>query len=99
MKRNFLRALGLCAFAMAPIFAQSPAPMVVQAAGPATPVAKVVPAVAPSEGGKAAELVAKGLLEMKATNAETIKQQEAALKALEDLEKAAAEIKIFGKRG
>ena len=40
----------------------------------------------------------KLLQEMKTANAEVLKKQEAALQALEELQKAADEIKIFGKR-
>ena len=36
---------------------------------------------------------------MQATNAATIEKQEAALAALDELEKAANELKIFSKRG
>jgi hypothetical protein len=36
---------------------------------------------------------------MQATNAATIKKQEAALATLDELQKAAEEIKIFSKRG
>jgi len=35
---------------------------------------------------------------MKTANAEVLKKQEATLQALEELQKAADEIKIFGKR-
>ena len=39
------------------------------------------------------------LQEIRANNEATIKKQEAALEALDALEKAAEEIKIYGKRG
>jgi hypothetical protein len=39
------------------------------------------------------------LLDMQATNAATIKKQEAALATLDELQKAADELKIFSKRG
>ena len=39
------------------------------------------------------------LQDMQATNAATIKKQEAALAALDELEQAANELKIFSKRG
>ena len=40
----------------------------------------------------------KLLQEMKAANAETLKKQEATLQQLEELQKAAEEIKVFSKR-
>jgi hypothetical protein len=36
---------------------------------------------------------------MKATNAETLKKQEAVLQQLDELQKAAEQMKAFGKRG
>jgi hypothetical protein len=36
---------------------------------------------------------------MKATNEETLKKQQAALQQLDDLQKAAEQLKTFGKRG
>lgn len=76
--------------------AQTPAPVIIQAATPAPVVAPQAPA--PAEEAKSANTL-QLLLEMQATNAATIKKQEAALATLEELQKAAEEIKIFSKRG
>jgi cell division septation protein DedD len=88
-------ALGISPLIGSP--AQSPAPVVVQAATPAPPK----PATAPANSGAAAD--AKPMLqllqEMQATNAATLKKQQAALETLDALQKAAEEIKIFSKRG
>lgn len=75
------------------------APIVVQAANaaPAAPASRApaAPAAALSDPRAAVQL----LQEMETTNAETLKKQEAALAALDELQKAAEEIKIFSKRG
>lgn len=75
--------------------AQAPTPVVVQAASqPAAPAAQPA-AQAPA--------VASGTLQllnaMKAANAETLKKQEATLLQLDELQKAADQIKIYTKRG
>ncbi len=76
--------------------AQTPAPIIIQAATPAPVVAaKPVTAVQETNTQSALQL----LEEMKATNAATISKQEAALATLDELQKAAEEIKIFSKRG
>jgi len=78
--------------------AQSPAPVIIQAATPAPAVAApaaAMAAVAQSDSKGTLQL----LQEMQATNAATIKKQEAALESLDALQKAAEEIKIFSKRG
>ena len=75
--------------------AQSPAPVIIQAATPAPPSA---PAPAPSAQPDS-KAILQLLQEMQATNAATIKKQEAALESLDVLQKAAEEIKIFSKRG
>lgn len=75
--------------------AQSPDPIIIAAA---TPAAEVKATVAPND--TASEQTALKLLqEMKAANEETLKKQEAALLQLEELEKAAEQIKIYTKRG
>ena len=77
--------------------AQSPAPIVVQAASPA-PVTSI-PSAPVAQGPSSLQAMLKMLQEMKATNAETLKKQEAALQQLDEIQKAAEELKIFGKRG
>lgn len=75
---------------------QTPAPIIIQAATPA-PAAVTPPAAAVSDNSKGTTM--QLLQEMQATNAETIKKQEAALATLDQLQKAAEELKIFSKRG
>lgn len=75
---------------------QTPAPIIIQAATP-TPAAAARPvATVPDTSTQSALRL---LEEMKATNAATISKQEAALATLDELQKAAEEIKIFSKRG
>ncbi len=75
--------------------AQTPAPIIVQAVTPVPEVAK--PTVAAQVQGAPSTL--QLLQEMQAANAATILKQEAALATLDELQKAAEEIKIFSKRG
>jgi hypothetical protein len=74
---------------------QTSVPAVIQAAAP-EPAVVARSAAAPESDLKATlEL----LQDMQATNAATIKKQEAALALLDELEQAANELKIFSKRG
>jgi hypothetical protein len=76
--------------------AQSPKPIVVPAMTPATTTkSPATPAVA----NVSTETTLKALQEMKAANTEILKQQEATLQKLDELEKAAQEIRIYTKRG
>jgi hypothetical protein len=77
---------------------QTPAPVIIEAATSvaAGPAAKTP---ASSTAVAAAQDTMQLLEEMRATNAATIKKQEAALETLDALQKAAEEIKIFSKRG
>jgi hypothetical protein len=75
--------------------AQTPAPVIIQAVTPAPEVAKPV-AAAQAQGAPSALQL---LQEMQAANAATILKQDAALATLDELQKAAEEIKIFSKRG
>ena len=79
------------------IRAQSPT-VVVQAASPA-PVASTTATSPSASDSKSLPTLIKLLQEMKATNAETLKKQEATLQQLDDLQKAAEQMKAFGKRG
>jgi hypothetical protein len=94
--QTFLRAFVAGAILVAVAHAQSPAPVVVQAASPVNvPAAKIVPAVAPS----ASILTAlKALDEVRAANAEAIKKQEAVLDKLDEMQKAADQLRIFAHR-
>ena len=75
--------------------AQSPKPIVVPAMTPTTAQSTVTPAVTTAS----TEATLKALQEMKAANIEILKQQEATLQKLDEIEKAAQELRIYTKRG
>jgi hypothetical protein len=79
------------------IRAQSPT-VVVQAASP-VPVASATATPPSVSDSKSLPTLIKLLQEMKATNEETLKKQEAALQQLDDLQKAADQVKAFSQRG
>ena len=100
------RVLFISIFAAMSVFAakaQSPAPIVVQAASAATVSSNSALAATTSppaaQDSEALQAALKSLHEIKATNDETLKKQEAALQQLDELQKAADQVKIFGKRG
>jgi TolA-binding protein len=76
--------------------AQSPAPIIVQAASPATgnPTTAAV-APTPSSIPDAIKL----LEQLKATNDEVLAKQKAVLDQLDELQQAVDELRIFSKRG
>ncbi|MGH8095582.1 MAG: hypothetical protein ACREIF_19295 [Chthoniobacterales bacterium] len=98
MKALLLAALASLGLTIALIHAQTPAPVILQAA--TSPSAA---AVAPAANRAAPRLDTAVMLQllqqMQVTNAATIKKQEAALLTLDELQKAAEELKIFSKRG
>ena len=103
MKR---RALFMSIFAAMSFFAakaQSPAPIVIQAASAATvppEAASAATVSAPAaQDSEALQAALKSLQEIKVANDETLKKQEATLQQLDELQKAADQVKIFGKRG
>jgi hypothetical protein len=73
---------------------QSPMPVIVPAMTPAT----VVKTPAAESAAGSAQTVVKALQAMKTANEEILKQQEATLQKLEEMEKAAQEIRILTKR-
>jgi hypothetical protein len=79
------------------VLAQKPTPplVVVQAANSAAPAPS--PAV-PAPDSSSMRTVVKSLQEVKAANDETLKRQEAALQQLEEMQKAAEQLKIFAHR-
>jgi hypothetical protein len=99
------RALFISIFAAMSVFAaraQSPAPIVVQAASAATvPSNSASATTSPpaAQDSEALQAALKSLREIKAANDETLKKQEAALQQLDELQKTADQVKIFGKRG
>jgi hypothetical protein len=92
--RFFASLLVFSVISMAALHGQSPQPIIVRAATEMTPVPKPA-APAPESAASAI----KGLEEIKAANAEALKKQEATLSQLDDLQKAAEQLRIFAKRG
>jgi hypothetical protein len=78
--------------------AQSPGPIVIQAASSAAATAPL-PTAATVQNSASVETAIKLLEQMKAKNEESLKKQEAALQQLDELQQAAEQVKIFGKRG
>lgn len=97
--RFILVPLVLGSLAFASLDAQSPAPMLMQPVAPGSLAPKPAPTANPADHAAEMQNMLQLLQEMKATNADTIKKQEAALETLDALQKAAEEIKIFSKRG
>lgn len=83
---------------VANIQAQQPTPpmIVVQAAN--APTATPVPTAAPAADTGAVEIAIKALEQVKAANEATLKKQEAMLQQLDELQKAAEQLKVFSKR-
>ena len=104
MNRRILCMSILVVMSIFVVQAQSPIPIIVPAIRPATnpadgsePQTRDVPtAVQEPESFQAA---IKMLQETKAANDEMLKKQEATLQQLEELEKAADQLRIFSKRG
>ena len=78
------------------LLAQSPKPMIVQAA---TPAAAPTRAPIAPDNSASVQAVLKELQEMKAANEETLRKQAATLEQLDALEKTAEQIRIFSRRG
>ena len=87
------------AFAFGSVRAQSPAPIVVQAASPVTPTSTTVAPTAVVPDSASIQAAIKLLEEMKAKNDETLKKQEATLQQLDELQQAAEQLRIYSKRG
>ncbi len=92
MRAIALRLLAILVLGGA-VSAQSPMPVIVPAL---TPAATSTAPAAPDEGSLQAAV--KLLQEMKAANEETLRKQAATLQQLDEIEKAANEIKIYTKR-
>lgn len=94
MRATAWSVLAACALAgMLP--AQSPMPVIVPATAPAV-TSSQAPAATEKSGSVPAAL--KMLQEMKAANEETLRKQTATLQQLDELEKAAEQIKVYTKR-
>jgi cell shape-determining protein MreC len=89
----------ICIFAALSIFAakaQSPKPIIVQAASAPTSVPAA--AVAVPDNSASLQTAIKSLQEARAANSETLKKQEAVLEQLDEMQKNAAQLKIFAHR-
>lgn len=97
--RSILIPLVLGTLAFTSLAAQSPTPMLMQPVAPGSLTPTPAPTANPADTAAAMQNMMQLLQAMKATNADTIKKQQAALETLDALQKAANEIKIFSKRG
>jgi hypothetical protein len=82
--------------AFSDINAQAPTPIIVPAMTPATANQSPVTAAVATT---AIQTALKALQAMKATNEEILNQQKATLEKLDEIEKAANDIRIYTKRG
>jgi hypothetical protein len=94
--RSFALAI-ILAFALAQALpAQSPAPVIVPAVTPATITSQPS---APSANSAPLQEALRMLQEIRAANEETLRKQAATLELLDEMEKAAEQIKVYTKRG
>lgn len=96
MKTQFTIAIAAAILAVSALRAQTPAPIIVQAM---TPESANAPRATPPPSAPAADATLKLLEEIKAANAAVLSKQAETLQQLEELEKAADQIRIFSKRG
>jgi hypothetical protein len=94
--RTLIFSFMACALTASAIDAQSPTPIVVQAMTPAT--ANQTP-VAAAVTTASTQTAIKALQAVKAANDEMLNQQKATLEKLDEMEKAANELRIYTKRG
>jgi len=93
--RTLILSLAAAAIVLSTTEAQTPMPIIVPAMTPATAKSPAAAAVTTAS----AQTTLKALQAMKAANDEILKQQEATLQKLDEIEKAANEIRIYTKRG
>ena len=96
MRAIFTAAITTLVVTITALPAQTPAPIIVQAM---TPESANAPRVAPPPVAPAGEATLKLLEEIKAANAAVLSKQTETLQQLDELEKAADQIRIFSKRG
>jgi len=96
MIARLLFVFAALAFALTSLQAQSPAPVIVQAM-PATTAPAV--AAAPAATVESSQSAVKFLQEIKAANEAILTKQAATLQQLDEIEKAAEQLKIYSKRG
>jgi hypothetical protein len=85
--------------AVSGISAQSPAPIVVQAASGTTVTSTSIKSVAAATDVHSIPDAIKLLEQIKAANDEVLAKQKAALERLDELQDAADQLRIFAKRG
>ena len=94
--RSFILSLIAATFLVFTAAGQTPMPIVVPAMTPAkTTQSPVTAAVTPTS----TQTTLKALQALKASNDEILKQQAATLEKLDEIEKAANEMRIYSKRG
>ena len=97
MTRKIIFGSLALALAFCSAHAQTPAPVVVQAVP--TAVAPAAAQRVSADAGAPVQAALQALQLLKATNDEILKKQAATLLQLEEMEKAAEQIKIYSKRG
>ena len=95
--RTLILSLVAGALVISTADAQTPKPIVVPAMTPTTTIVQSPATVAVTTA--ATQTTLKALQGMKAANDEILKQQAATLEKLDEIEKAANEIRIYTKRG
>ena len=95
--RNTILSVLIAVFAASVGNAQTPAPIVVQAVSPAATTTRS--AVTTGVTTTSDQTTLRALQAIKAANDEMLKQQTATLQKLDEMEKAANDIRIYTKRG
>ena len=98
ISRLFSPLLILVALSIVTMNGQSPEPIIVQVAAP-TPQRSTTTSTSVMPSSDSTTAAINLLREIKATNEETLKKQQAALEQLDELQKAAQQIKVFASRG
>ena len=96
MRQIFFAGFAAAVLAAVSIHAQSPTPIVVQAAQPPPTAPATLPA---ADQTGSADAALKILQQVKAANDAVLAKQAATLQQLEELEKNADQLKIYSKRG
>lgn len=96
MRAIFATAITAVVLNFTMLSAQTPAPIIVQAM---TPESATATRVAPAPAAPATDATLKLLEEIKAANAAVLSKQTETLQQLDELQKAADQIRIFSKRG
>jgi lipopolysaccharide export system protein LptA len=99
VKSTLLSFALLVAFASSATRGQSPQPIVVQAASPASTSATSTAAVPVVQESATIQASIKTLEQIKAANQEILSKQKAALERLDEIQQSAEQIKVLAKRG